>query len=233
MKAMVLAAGVGSRLRPLTDTTPKALIEVGGVPMLEVTARRLQAAKVTELIVNVHHHPEQVVSYCERLSERLRLPITVSREDDLLLETGGGIKNAEWFFDPGQSFLVHNADVLSDVDLRGLWSAHGKSGALATLAVMDRPSKRLLSFSDDGRLLGRAGAQQAGLAFCGIYALSPRIFALMTETGVFSITDVLVRLAAAGEKILAFRHCGYWADIGDAEKLAAARDRAQRMGLPA
>lgn len=233
MKAMILAAGVGSRLRPLTDEVPKALVEVGGMPMLEAVARRLQAAKVTELIVNVHHHAEKVVRFCEPLSKRLRLPIAVSREDDLLLDTGGGIKNAEWFFDPGQSFLVHNADVLSDVDLRALWTAHAKSGALATLAVMERPSKRLLAFSPDGRLLGRAAEGQPGLAFCGIYALSSRLFPLMTETGVFAITDALVRLAAAGEKILAFRHGGYWADIGDARKLEAARERARREGLPA
>ena len=224
MKAMILAAGVGSRLRPLTDTTPKALIEVNGVAMIELTARRLQAAKAVSLVVNVHHHADKVVAFCSSLSTKLGIPIAVSREDDLLLDTGGGLKKALSLLDASEPFLVHNVDVLSDLDLSALYAAHESSGALATLAVRRRPTTRPLRFSPDGKLLGRAPKGEKGLQFCGIYVLSPEIFELITETGVFSITDVFVRLASAGADIRSFPcDSAYWADIGDPEKLTLAR----------
>lgn len=230
MKALILAAGVGSRLRPLTDETPKALIEVGGKPMLEHVALRLKAAGATELIVNAHHHAQKVADACARLAKALGLRIEVSREDELLLDTGGGLKKAAWFFSDGKPFLVHNADVLSDIDLSALLAAQASSKALATLAVMDRPTKRKLSFAADGRLLGRSGeGDQEGsraYGFCGIYSVSPALFPLLDEAGVFSITDTFVRLAASGVDLRSFVCDGrYWADIGDVEKLAAARAR--------
>lgn len=223
MKAMILAAGIGSRLRPLTDTVPKALIEIDRVPMLELTARRLQAAKVTELIVNAHHHAPMVADYCAGLGKRLGLRIEVSREDDLLLDTGGGLKKASWFFDDDKPFLVHNVDVLSELDLGALMAAHKKSRALATLAVRRRPTTRPLIFSDAGKLLRRGKEGELGMQFCGIYALSPKIFEKLTEDGAFSIIDPFLRLASEGASIRAFPFEGYWADIGDPEKLSRAR----------
>ena len=229
MKAMILAAGVGSRLRPLTDKTPKALIEVGGKSMLETIALRLKAAGASALIVNAHHHAEQVVSACARLEKALGLPVAVSREDELLLETGGGVKKAAGFFDDGKPFLVHNGDILTDLDLKALFAAHLKGGAQATLAVMDRPTKRKLSFDEKGRLLGRAeeGKPGTALGFSGVYAANPSLFGLMMETGKFSLTDFLVRVAPI-ERIGSYRCDGaYWTDIGDAMKLEAARRRAE------
>jgi NDP-sugar pyrophosphorylase family protein len=223
MKAMILAAGVGSRLRPLTDTVPKALIEIDRVPMLEITARRLQAAEVTELIVNAHHHAQMVADFCGGLARRLGLRIEVSREDDLLLDTGGGLKKASAFFDDGKPFLVHNADVLSDLDLAQLMAAHKKSRALATLVVRRRPTTRPLIFSKAGKLERRGKEGELGMQFCGIYAVSPRLFEKLTEDGVFSITDAFLRLAAEGASIKAFPFEGFWADIGDPEKLTRAR----------
>jgi MurNAc alpha-1-phosphate uridylyltransferase len=228
MRAMILAAGIGSRLRPLTDETPKALLDVGGKSMLEHAARRLQSAGAEALIVNAHHHAQKVADACARLAKQLKLPIEVSREDELLLDTGGGLKKASWFFEGGRPFLVHNADVLSDIDLRGLMTAQHSSKALATLAVMERPSSRKLSFTKDGRLIGRAGPADSEdsrpRAFCGVYAVSPTLFPLLEEAGVFSITDAFVRLAQAGVEIGSFNCDGrYWADIGTPEKLAAAR----------
>lgn len=223
MKAMILAAGVGSRLRPLTDSVPKALVEIDRVPMLEIAARRLRAAGFDELIVNAHHHAQKVADFCADLAKRLGIRIEVSREDELLLDTGGGLKKASWFFNDGKPFLVHNADVLSDLDLARLMAAHKKSRALATLVVRRRPTTRPLIFSAAGKLERRGKEGERGMQFCGIYAVSPRLFEKLTEDGVFSITDAFLRLAAEGASIKALPFEGYWADIGDPEKLTLAR----------
>jgi NDP-sugar pyrophosphorylase family protein len=236
MKAMVLAAGVGRRLRPLTDQTPKALIEVGGVPMIERVIRRLQSAGVTELVVNLHHLGDRIVEFLASKGD-FGLRIAFTREAELL-DTGGGLKNAAWFFDDGRPFFLHNVDVLSDVDLVGLLRFHDEVGALATLAVQSRPGSRQLLFDRDGRLRGRESPEglewAAGplggverLAFTGIHAIDPAIFPRMTEKGVFPITRTYLRLAGEGERIVAYRADGrHWQDIGSPEKLEAARKRA-------
>jgi NDP-sugar pyrophosphorylase family protein len=222
---MVLAAGVGSRLRPMTDATPKALIDVGGLPMLERALRRLEDAGASEIVVNVHHHAQKVVDFLK--ARRGRARVEISREDERLLDTGGGLKKAAAFFTGDEPFFVYNADVLSDVSLRALSDSHRAGAALATLFVQDRPSSRKLLFSAEGRLLGRSGKDippgALALGFNGIQVVAPRIFDLMTETGVFSLTDVYVRLAAS-QRIMAYRddRCA-WFDIGDAAKLEAAR----------
>src|SRR6186997_1223059 len=135
MKALILAAGVGSRLKPLTDETPKALLPVGGVPMLERALVRLKAAGVKSFVVNAHHHAQKTADFCADLSRRHGVPVSVSREDDLLLDTGGAIKKASALLKGRDPFFVHNADVLTDLDLRALFKAHKDSGALATLSV--------------------------------------------------------------------------------------------------
>jgi NDP-sugar pyrophosphorylase family protein len=236
MKAMILAAGIGSRLRPLTETTPKALIEVAGVPMIEHVIRRLAAAGVTEIIVNLFHLGERIVEYLASRGN-FGLRIRFSRETELL-DTGGGLKQAAWFFDDGRPFLLHNVDVLSEIDLAGLLRFQADQAALAALAVQPRPSSRQLLFDAGGRLCGReapggvewasepvASAERAG--FTGIHAIHPAIFAKMDEDGAFPITRPYLRLAGEGEAILAYRAEGaYWQDIGSAEKLEAARKRA-------
>jgi NDP-sugar pyrophosphorylase family protein len=235
---MILAAGIGSRLRPLTDRVPKALVEVGGATMLQIVARRLKAAGVTELIVNAHHHAPLVAEAAVRLRAELGLRVEVSREDEQLLDTGGGLKKAAAFFDDGKTFIVHNVDILCDLSLADLLRAH-KPGTLATLAMMDRSTSRKLLFSASNRLLGRAtqgvvpppGA--VALGFSGIQAVSPEIFPLLNESGPFSLTDAYVRLAAEGRNISSVITAGYWADIGDMTKLEAARERASKQGLPA
>lgn len=222
MKAMVFAAGVGSRLRPLTDERPKALIEIGGVPMLEIVVRRLMKAGVDSIVVNAHHLPEKIDAFLKSKSY-FGARIDISREP-VLLETGGGLKKVAEFFNEEGAFLVHNVDVLSDLDLTSLIQAHKESGALATLAVRDRPSARRLVFDDRGRLAGREPEAGTPLGFDGIHAISSAIFPKMKEEGIFSITDVYLRLAREGERIQAFRADGsYWRDIGGADKLEAAR----------
>lgn len=158
MKAMVLAAGLGTRLRPLTDEKPKALVEVAGRTMLEITLERLRGAGVREVIVNAHHFADQLVEYL-RTHENFGMRVEVSRED-VLLDTGGGLKQAAWFFrGEDQPFLLHNVDVVSTIDLGRMIEAHREQDALASLAVQERPSSRQLLFDEDGLLCGRRGSQ--------------------------------------------------------------------------
>ena len=251
MKAMILAAGLGTRLRPLTDDRPKALVTVAGRTLLEMTLSRLRSFGVREVIVNVHHHAEQIVDYLEA-NRNFGMRIEVSREE-VLLDTGGGLKKAAWFFleagtdsappikDPIDApFLVHNVDVLSAIDLAGMMRFHAEHNALATLAVQDRETSRYLLFDEQGQLCGRRMGRDGkpelirpakhvqALAFSGIHVLSPRIFSMFQEEGAFSIINAYLRLAAQGEKILAFRADGsYWRDLGRPQNLSeAARDLA-------
>ena len=235
MKAMILAAGVGSRLRPLTNETPKALIDVGGTPMIEHVIRRLKSVGVTEVVVNLFHLGDRIVDFLASKGN-FGLRVECTREVELL-DTGGGLKNAARFFDDGQPFFLHNVDILSEIDLRTIHQFHREAGALATLAVQSRPSSRLLLFDQEGRLCGREtrdGVQWAKapvpgaerLAFTGIHVIDPAVFSRMTETGSFPITQTYLRLAGEGAQIGACRVDGsYWQDIGSAEKLEQARRR--------
>ena len=240
MKAMVLAAGLGTRLRPLTNDKPKALVEVAGRTMLEITLERLRGAGVREVIVNAHHFADQLVEYL-RAHKNFGMRVEVSRED-VLLDTGGGLKQAAWFFrGEDEPFLLHNVDVVSGIDLGRMVEAHRERGALATLAVKNRETSRLLLFDGDGWLCGRRrgeveeltrGTDVAGpQAFCGIHVISPQLLGMLEETGAFSIIDTYLRLAAEGARIVAFladRY--YWRDLGKPEQIAAAeRDREQGL----
>ena len=241
MKAMVLAAGVGARLRPLTAERPKALIEIEGVAMLELVFRRLISAGVTEAIVNTFHLPEKIGEFL-KAKRSFGIRVELSRENELL-DTGGGLKKAAWFFDDGKPFFVHNSDVFSAIDLQAMHRFHVQSGALATLAVQARDSGRRLLFDEQGLLCGREAEGRRELArpaaaferlgFSGIHVISPELISKMTEEGVFSINKTYLRLAAAGEKIQAFRCDGsFWRDIGAPEKLEEARRLAREQGLP-
>jgi NDP-sugar pyrophosphorylase family protein len=248
MKAMILAAGLGTRLRPLTDDRPKALVEINGRTLLEIALTRLRAFGIHEVIINVHHLADMVVDYLKK-NDNFGMRIEISRED-VLLDTGGGLKKAACFFQdsPGHSgqeapFILHNVDVLSTIDLERMQQLHVETQALATLAVQDRETSRYLLFDERSQLCGRrAGrnqppelvrpAQQArAWAFSGIHVISPRLFSLMTEEGPFSIIASYLRLAAQGEKILAFRADQYyWCDLGKPENVAqAAEDLKQKV----
>ena len=237
MKAMVLAAGLGTRLKPLTNDRPKALVEVAGRTLLEITLTRLKSFGVQDVIVNTHHFAEMVESYLAAHGN-FGMHIAISRED-VLLDTGGGLKKAEWFLrDAGSNssepFFLHNVDVLSDIDLAAIARFHAEQGALATLAVQARETSRPLLFDEQGELCGRVlkdGKREMAravekvepLAFAGIHVISPQIFDLLTEDGVFSIIPAYLRMAAAGEKIGAYRADGaYWRDMGRPESIATA-----------
>jgi NDP-sugar pyrophosphorylase family protein len=238
MKAMILAAGLGTRLHPLTDDRPKALVTVAGRTLLEIALARLRSFGVGEVIVNAHHFAEMIADYL-KANDNFGMRIEVSREEELL-DTGGGLKQAAHFFleDGGNTqepFILHNVDVLSNIDLASMVRFHKEHDALATLAVQQRETSRYLLFDEQGQLCGRrAGqdgevewarpaAQTQALAFSGIHVLSPKIFAKMEEQGAFSIIPAYLHLAAQGEKVLAFRADGcYWRDLGRPESIAQA-----------
>ena len=237
MKAMILAAGLGTRLRPLTGDRPKALVEVAGRTLLEITLSRLRAHGIRQVIVNVHHFAEMIVEYLQA-NGSFGMCVEVVREDTLL-DTGGGLKNAAYFFEQtmAEPFLVHNVDVISTIDLKRMVQFHSERGALATLAVQHRETSRYLLFDNQSQLCGRRPGQDGGaelvrpsattnaLAFSGIHVLSPRIFAQMTEQGAFSILASYLRLAAQGEAILAFEDDqAYWRDLGRPESVMRAAE---------
>jgi NDP-sugar pyrophosphorylase family protein len=238
MKAMVLAAGLGTRLRPLTNDRPKALVEVAGRTLLEITLTRLRECGVREVIVNVHHYADMMVEYL-KAAGNFGMRIEISRED-VLLDTGGGLKKAAWFLnqDDGSTetpFILHNVDVISNIDIQRMMQFHAEKKALATLAVQERKTSRYLLFDDLLQLCGRrtVGNQKPEMvrhtqktqeyAFTGIHIISPRIFPLLTEEGVFSIIPAYLRLAGQGEKIMAFPAGEYyWRDLGKTENIQQA-----------
>ncbi len=235
MKAMVLAAGLGTRLRPLTNDRPKALVEVGGLPLLEICLRRLKYCGFKEVVVNVHHFGEQIIGFL-RAKRNFGLDIVVSDERGLLLDTGGALRKAARHLE-GAPFLMINADILTNTDLGGLMALHRKTEALALLAVRDRESSRQLLFDATMQLVGwrnnRTGEERRSrslqgarpLAFSGIQVIHPDLFAWFPpgET-VFSIIDVY--LAAAREsRILGVSHdADLWLDVGKLPALEQAPD---------
>jgi mannose-1-phosphate guanylyltransferase len=241
MKAMILAAGLGTRLCPLTNDRPKAMVEVAGRTLLEITLRRLSAFGVREVIVNVHHFADLVVEYLKK-NGNFGLRIEISRED-VLLDTGGGLKKAAWFFldGPDEPFLLHNVDVISAIDLARMVQAHQDNQALATLAVQQRDTSRYLLFNERNQLCGRRAGRDGtpeivrpsretqALAFAGVHVISPRLLAHLTEDGVFSIITSYLRLAQDGEAIAAFRADEYyWRDLGRPENIRQAADDIER-----
>jgi len=200
---MIFAAGLGTRLRPLTDKIPKALVLVAGKPLLEHIIEKLKNSGFDEIIVNVHHFSEQIIDFL-KVRNNFGIRIEISDESDFLLDTGGGIRKAAGFFVDNKPFLVHNVDILSNIDLHKLYSTHLKNNSLATLAVSDRISTRYFLFDENFRLQGWKNAQTGEmrpegkvlsenllpLAFSGIQVLSPQVFGLMENfPQKFSIID--------------------------------------------
>jgi NDP-sugar pyrophosphorylase family protein len=245
MKAMILAAGLGTRLRPLTNDRPKALVEVAGRTLLEIAIARLREFGVSEVIVNVHHFAGMVIEYL-RGKNNFGMRIEISEESSLL-DTGGGLKKAAWFFreeDPAAPFILHNVDVISSIDLRQMLDFHTESQALATLAVQQRQSSRYLLFDEQMRLCGRRlvkerrtelvrpSPQLEELAFSGIHAISPRLLGMMSEEGAFSIVQAYLRLASEGERIVAYRADGdAWRDLGTPESVARATEDMKKQAM--
>ncbi len=180
---MIFAAGLGTRLKPLTDTMPKALVRVGGQPLLWHVVMKLRAAGFERIVVNVHHFAQQIVDYL-KANDNFGLDIRISDETGGLLETGGGIKKAQSLFDPSSPILIHNVDILSNLNLQAVYEA-GQS----VLVVSERQTKRYLQFDDDLRLIGWKnvetgqvkGREGRSLAFSGIHVFSPSLFPMMAS----------------------------------------------------
>lgn len=226
MKAMILAAGLGTRLKPLTDKIPKALVSVDGKPLLEHVIQKLKSHGFDEIIINVHHFAEQAIDYLEE-QNNFGIKIEISDEREKLLDTGGGVKKASWFFDDGKPFLVHNVDIISDTDLTALYRQHLYSETIATLSVRERKSSRYLLFDDKYVLCGwknitsgetklprLANSSFKELAFSGIQILSPLILDLLPDKDVFSLIDLYLSIAANQKIMGMIDNSSHWIDAG-------------------
>ena len=246
VEGMILAAGAGTRLRPLTEKVPKALIEVGGRPMLAWVLERLAEVGVSRVVVNTHHHQDQIRAYLAGPGRRWGLEIAISPEPEGPLDTGGGLFKAAPLFEGHRPILLHNVDVISEIDFSAVLQQHRRitsspdSKVIASLAVQDRGSTRTLLFDDLG-LLGwenrgcdhaREGRVEVrkpwgevrSFSFSGIHVLEPSIFALSQRTGAFSIISLYLDLAREGWQIIPVDVTGQaWFDIGTPEKLERAR----------
>jgi len=234
MKAMILAAGLGTRLQSLTKDRPKALVEIKGVTLLEHVIRRLKSFGFREIVINVHRFPDQIIKFLESKSN-YGIDIKISDERQKLLDTGGGLKKAADLLRSPEPILVHNVDVLSHIPLQSLIIEHLTSGALATLAVSYRESSRYLVFNQNNQLIGwqnittgevrgkTSGKKKVKkLTFSGIQVISPKIFQLMPDEEVFSLIDLYLNLCQH-YPIRAYEHeAGQFLDVGKPEQLAKA-----------
>jgi NDP-sugar pyrophosphorylase family protein len=231
MKAMILAAGLGSRLGEITKSTPKCLVEVNGMTLLEHVINQLKAVGISSIIINTHYLAEQVQDYLKE-KNNFEINIQLSHETELL-ETGGGIVKARQHFIDQGDFLVHNADVYHSLDLSALIAAHQRKSPLATLLVMKRESKRYLIFDQAQHLIGRMAASgestlaqdapvQDLYAFSGIQIISPRLFPYLEGLPEkFSIIEGYLKAVAAGGVVKGFLVEGHWSDVGTPERLQA------------
>jgi len=225
MKGMILAAGLGTRLKPFTEAHPKALWTVGGKTLLQQALEHLASAGIRDIIINVHHFADQIIEYLY-LNQNFGLNLTLSDETGELLETGGGVKKAGWFFEDADAAVVRNTDVLSDLDLVKMAGHHISRESLATLAVRERETSRYFLFDREMHLSGwcnlktgekvitRPCENPRMLAFSGIQILSPHFFPLITESGSFSLTGLYLRLSASHD-LAGFVDDGtIWQDAG-------------------
>jgi len=231
---MILAAGLGTRLQPLTNDRPKALVEINGVSLLEHIIRRLKSFGFREIVINIHHFPDQIIKFLESKSN-FGIDIKISDERQKPLDTGGGLKKAAGLLQSPEPILVHNVDVLSQIPLQSLIVEHHISGALATLTVSRRESNRYLIFNQDNQLIGwqnmKTGKirgktsdkkKDKKLAFSGIQVISPKILQLLPDKEVFSLIDLYLNLCQH-YNIRAYEHeAQQFLDVGKPEQLAKA-----------
>ena len=224
MKAMIFAAGLGTRLRPLTNNIPKALVPLNGIPLLELAIRRLKYYGFNEIIINVHHFADKIMAFLEE-KNNFDIEIHISNEEKILLDTGGGLKNAAWFL-KDEPFLVVNADIVTSLNLAEMVKFHQEHSFLATLAVQTRESSRQMMFNDQNLLSGWKNHQTGEeiisrqienptfYSFSGIHVINPEIFELMPEEEIFPIMPFYLSVAS-NKQIGAFDHTGdIWEDVG-------------------
>jgi len=237
MKALIFAAGLGTRLRPLTNTMPKALVPVQGKPLLQHCIERLGYFGITEIVINAHHFADQIIRFIAQYQQQNpKITLHLSDERDLLRNTGGGLKHAQHFFANNETFLVCNVDILSNIDIHALYEYHQQQQAIATLAVRTRSTSRYLLFNTQQQLCGwtniktkavkmarpTAIEQTTRFAFSGIQLIEPAIFKHIQQQGAFSIIDVYLHVAKT-HTIAAYQHnTDIWLDVGKPHTLAQA-----------
>jgi NDP-sugar pyrophosphorylase family protein len=234
MKAMIFAAGLGTRLKPLTENIPKALVEVNSVPLLEIQINKLISYGFNQIIINVHHFSGKVIDFLK--SKTFNADIVISDESVELLDTGGGLVKASWFFNDDKPFLVYNVDVISDIDLGRFYQNHINNKYLASLAVRDRQTSRYFLFNELNLLCGWKNTKSNEkiitqdsitsnrFAFSGIHIIDPKIFSLIKEKNKFSITNTYIELSKNND-IFGYRHdADIWFDLGNIENLKKANE---------
>lgn len=230
---MIFAAGLGTRLYPLTLDRPKALVEIAGKTLLQMAIEKVSLAGYNDLVINIHHFGEQIIEFLQK-HNNFGLTITISDERGELLDTGGGILKAETLLTGDEPFLVYNVDVLSDIDLLLFRKYHDEMGGLATLAVRDRKTSRYLAFDESMQLSGwkniKTGEEITSrnmhncslLAFSGIQLIDPAIFKLITENGNFPLIPLYLRLARENPIFGYNDPSSLWMDLGKTEQLKEA-----------
>jgi len=234
MKAMIFAAGLGTRLQHLTNNKPKALVNLNGVPLLQHVIFKLKKAGINEMIINIHHFGNQIIQFLQD-NNNFGCKISISDERNTLLETGGGLKKAANLLAGHEPILIYNADIISDIDINALANSHIENDAIATLAMSTRPGSRKLVFDSKNFLCCWENTQTneikpartpvgttESLSFSGIHIISPKLLQLITEKGKFSIIEVYLRLAKDYKISSTIPNCNYWFDAGKIETLKEA-----------
>ena len=237
MKAMIFAAGLGTRLQNETLAKPKALVEIGGKPLLQRAIEKLKDEGISEIVVNVHHFSELVISFIKE--NNFGIPVHISDETEKLLDTGGGLKKAAGFFTESEPVLVYNVDIISNIEISDLVAEHLKTGALVTLVVRKRETQRYFKFDTEKRLVGWINKKTretkvsnpehfdnaTEMAYSGIHIFNPVMFSKMPETDRFSITDFYLELAKTHLIKGFFDNSDMWMDVGKPEQLADVRKK--------
>ena len=231
MKAFILAAGLGTRLGDLTKDRPKALVKINGEELLALTIRRLKEQGFTEIVVNIHHHGEMVMDFLKKHDD-FGVPIHISDERDQLLDTGGALVKAAKYLDGDEPVLVHNVDIISEVNFSKLLAFHAERQALSTLCVRERASDRALIFDHQWQLKGWSNNKTGEFkwstspvtgyqtyAFSGIYVISPEFIRKINQKGKFSIIDTWLDLAGKNKIAGYLDKSEYWFDLGTSEKI--------------
>lgn len=243
MKAMIFAAGLGTRMKPLTDTMPKALVPVNGTPLLEIVIRRLIFFGIKDIIINVHYMAEQIEDFLAE-KNNFGINISISDEREKVLETGGGLKKAQWFFDDKKPFLVCNTDILCDIDIYKLQAQHAENQSIATLAVQKRATSRYLLFDEKNNLSGwlntKSGEVKLSrneskklqmLAFSSFQILETKIFDyLPKDKDVFSTIDLFLAVSEK-EIIKAYETTAKWLDVGTPQNIPQAEELLKDLQL--
>jgi len=233
MQAMILAAGLGTRLKPITDELPKALVEINGKTLLEIAIRNLIENDFRRIVINVHHFADKVKDFINK--NTFAADIFISDESDLLLDTGGGIKHAQKFFDDSP-ILVHNVDIISNLNLKEFYQFHLSDDALASLVVSNRESNRYLLFNDDNILCGwqdvkkeekilvRDDVKLHQLAFSGIHILNPHLIESFPKEEVFSVIKAYLKIASTEDIQAYVSNDLRWIDVGKIDSLEKAEE---------